>query len=168
MDGALSRSSLAAQPWNYDYVHLHFDAYASMWAKLAEDYRFELIVTSHHSYVAASEHWNADYRHIIRSLSKIKYHLVLSPKIKEIYKNAGFTGKVAVLPITIASQACRDNQQFRSQIRSYAKQQFDWNIIAERYIKLLKKRKEGLGCHLSVKVLLASIKLFENHSDHLN
>jgi hypothetical protein len=91
-------AALEAKPWEYDYVHLHFDVYAPLWVELSKQYKFDLIVTSHHSYAAFPKKWSSDYNNIFRSLLKVKHHLVLSPEIKQTYDHAGYSGKIAVLP----------------------------------------------------------------------
>lgn len=91
-------AALEAKPWKYDYVHLHFDVYTPLWVELSEQYRFNLIVTSHHSYAAYPKHWSPNYKNTFQSLLKAKKILALSHEVKATYDLAGYSGKVDVLP----------------------------------------------------------------------
>lgn len=182
-------------------MHLHYDVYVPMWVKLSEQYKFELIVTSHHSYADNVHRETPNYRKIFNSCLQAKKQLVLSPRIKSIFEQARYAGKISVLPngvdiarmafsnqpgngkaiclgriqprkrqaglsvvvtpqasanldsslpfiyvrkfstdfIKTATQACRDNFKYRSQIRQYAEQHFDWKMIAKRYVRILER-----------------------------
>jgi glycosyltransferase involved in cell wall biosynthesis len=92
------QAAIEAQPWKYDFVHLHFDSYAPLWVELAEEYNFQLIVTSHHAFAPNLKACSSEYKtNIFPSLLKVKKHLALSQEIKETYRHAGCTGKIAVL-----------------------------------------------------------------------
>lgn len=91
-------AALEAQPWKYDFVHLHYDEYSPLWIQLADEYKFELIVTSHNAYTSKSNTTTSNYqKNIFPSLMKIKKHLVLSKEIEEAYHRAGCLRKIAVL-----------------------------------------------------------------------
>lgn len=91
-------AAMAAQPWKYDYVHLQFDAYAPMWVKLAEEYQFNLIITSHSCFAPYPKFWKEDYQEIFQSLLKAPKNIVLSPIIENTFREANYSGKIAVLP----------------------------------------------------------------------
>lgn len=91
-------NALKAMPWRYDVVHLHLDRFAGVWVPLSRRFRFSLIVSTHYGYAAFPHKWSEDYRHTVGEMRPAEYLLVLSPQMKQVFLDQGFTGLIYVLP----------------------------------------------------------------------
>lgn len=87
-----------ARPWQYDMVHLHIDSGAKGWGQLQRLFHFPLALTTHYGYAAFPSLWTERYRKIFHYMMKIPVHITLSPEIRDMIREAGFTGQAFVLP----------------------------------------------------------------------
>jgi glycosyltransferase involved in cell wall biosynthesis len=90
--------ALAAKPWTYDVVHVHFDSLAEFWNLLSVHLNFKLVVTSHYGYAAFPRKWGYGYMNTFKFLMESERLIVLSEEISNVFKSKGFKGEIKVLP----------------------------------------------------------------------
>jgi glycosyltransferase involved in cell wall biosynthesis len=101
------RAALAARPWSYDLVHLHYDELVPLWNVLARRYGFPLVVTTHYGYAAWPERWEPPFARLATELCRAPGHLVLTPQIGAVLRGAGARGWIGVLPNGTETQRIR-------------------------------------------------------------
>lgn len=90
--------ALAAKPWNYDIVHVHFDSLVEFWNILSTHLNFKLAVTSHYGYAAFPKKWGSGYAATFNFLMETERLIVLSEAIQNVFTTRGFKGEIKVLP----------------------------------------------------------------------
>ncbi|MDQ8013216.1 MAG: glycosyltransferase family 4 protein [Flavobacterium nitrogenifigens] len=90
--------ALAAKPWTYDVVHVHFDSLTEFWNLLSVHLDFKLVVTSHYGYAAFPRKWGTGYMATFKSLMESERLIVLSEEILKVFQRKGFKGVIGVLP----------------------------------------------------------------------
>lgn len=92
------RAALAAKPWTYDLVHLHYDELAQLWGELARRYGFPLAATTHYGYAAWPQRWDPGFARVFARLCDLPAHFALSPEIAERFRIAGSGAWIGVVP----------------------------------------------------------------------
>jgi glycosyltransferase involved in cell wall biosynthesis len=90
--------ALAAKPWNYDIVHVHFDPLTEFWNILSVHLNFKLVVTSHYGYAAFPKKWGNGYETTFKFLMESERLIVLSEDILNVFTRKGYKGMIKVLP----------------------------------------------------------------------
>lgn len=79
---------------DFDFVHVHYDEFAHEFVRNCTK---PFCLTSHYGYILKRSHWARGYFSIFTDFLAAQGIIALSSEIREVYREAGYTGPVYVL-----------------------------------------------------------------------